>query len=152
MTVRLLLSDVDGTIVRSDKSLSDASIEGLQRASDLAGRLGSALVVVYVADDRIPPMVLAVSSDTEEEILGRHVQTAHKSLEEFVRAHVPGAEGETLVLTGPPHLAIVRHAEEIEADLIVCATHGHGPIGHALMGSTTERVLHRAPCPVLVVP
>ena len=39
-----------------------------------------------------------------------------------------------------------------EADLIVMATHGRGFISHAVMGSTTERVLRRAPCPVLVVP
>jgi nucleotide-binding universal stress UspA family protein len=131
--------------------LSDPSAEGLERAADLAVRLGSRLVVVYVADDRIPPMVLAVSSESEEEILERHVGTARKSLTEFVANRLEGLDAETLVLTGAPHLAIVQYAEEIGADLIVCATHGHGPIGHALMGSTTERVLHRAPCPVLVV-
>ena len=131
--------------------MSDASIEGLKRAADLAARLGSRLVAVYVAESRLSPMVLAASSESEEEILARHVETARKHLAEFVAAQLPGEAVETLVLTGAPHEAIVRHAGEHDVDLIVCATHGHGSIGHVLMGSTTERILHRAPCPVLVV-
>ena len=42
-------------------------------------------------------------------------------------------------------------AREIDAGLIVMGMHGHGFLVHALAGSTTERVLHHAPCPVLVV-
>jgi nucleotide-binding universal stress UspA family protein len=48
-------------------------------------------------------------------------------------------------------LEIVRLAKERGADLIVMATHGHGFFTHAFLGSTTDRVLRRASCPVLVV-
>ena len=37
------------------------------------------------------------------------------------------------------------------ADLIVMATHGRGAIAHILMGSTTEKVVRKASCPVLTV-
>jgi nucleotide-binding universal stress UspA family protein len=53
---------------------------------------------------------------------------------------------------GRPHSEILRYAHETSADLIVMSTHGHGGIAHAVLGSVTERVLHRAGCPVLVVP
>ena len=39
-----------------------------------------------------------------------------------------------------------------DVDLFVLGTHGHGFVSHVLMGSTAERILHHAPCPVLVVP
>lgn len=36
-------------------------------------------------------------------------------------------------------------------DLIVIGTHGRSGLCHTLLGSVAEAVLHRAPCPVLMV-
>ena len=44
-----------------------------------------------------------------------------------------------------------RYAEAHPIDLIVIGTHGRGPLGHMVMGSTAERVVRKAPCPVLTV-
>ena len=46
---------------------------------------------------------------------------------------------------------ILRYAEHESIDLIVMGTHGRGLLAHALMGSVAERVVRRAPCPVLTV-
>jgi nucleotide-binding universal stress UspA family protein len=46
---------------------------------------------------------------------------------------------------------IAEAARSLPADLIIIATHGYTGIKHALLGSTTERVVRHAPCPVLVV-
>ena len=43
-------------------------------------------------------------------------------------------------------------AIEREADLIVLGAHGRGPVEQFLLGSVPQRVLHHAPCAVLVVP
>ena len=131
--------------------MSPESIEGLTRAADLALRLDAELVVVYVAEDRLPPMVLAASSEPAEKILERHVQTAEEGLRKLSERHLPGRDVRTVVVQGTPHEAVVEFAREESVDLIVVGTRGHGLIGHALMGSTTERILHHAPCPVLVV-
>ena len=56
------------------------------------------------------------------------------------------------VRTGSPYHAITTAALERAADLIVIATHGHTGAQRILLGSTTERVVGYAPCPVLVVP
>lgn len=53
--------------------------------------------------------------------------------------------------TGTPFIEIVRYARDHRVDLIVMGTHGRGPIAHMLMGSVAERVLRKAPCPVLAV-
>lgn len=53
---------------------------------------------------------------------------------------------------GPVEGTIVDFAKEIDADLIVMPTEGRHGLFDALFGSTTERVVHEAPCPVLAVP
>lgn len=55
------------------------------------------------------------------------------------------------VLVGSPFMEIIRYTKEQEIDLIVIGTHGRGPLGHALLGSVAERVVRKAPCPVLTV-
>jgi nucleotide-binding universal stress UspA family protein len=56
-----------------------------------------------------------------------------------------------LVAQGKPSAEIIRHASENDVDMIVLGTHGKGMLDQALFGSTTERVVRRAPCPVLTV-
>lgn len=55
---------------------------------------------------------------------------------------------------GTPFVEIIAHARKVDADLIVISTHGSSAtsaIKHILLGSTTERVVRKAPCPVLTV-
>ena len=47
---------------------------------------------------------------------------------------------------------LAAFAAELDADLIVCGSRGHGAIAGVLLGSFTQHLLHVAPCPVLVVP
>src|SRR4029077_20457108 len=54
------------------------------------------------------------------------------------------------IVQGKPATEIVRVAAEEKVDLIVIASYGRGALSHALFGSTTERVVRKAPCPVLI--
>ncbi|SEH15819.1 Nucleotide-binding universal stress protein, UspA family [Natronorubrum sediminis] len=62
-----------------------------------------------------------------------------------------GVEVETLVLEGSPSRVIVEQAQPDRCDLVVMGTHGRGGIDRLLLGSVTERVVRRAPVPVLTV-
>jgi nucleotide-binding universal stress UspA family protein len=55
------------------------------------------------------------------------------------------------VRVGTPFYEIVRYAREMKIDLIVMGTHGHTGLVHVLLGSVTEKVVRKAPCPVLTV-
>jgi nucleotide-binding universal stress UspA family protein len=131
--------------------LSDPSLSAVEHGQDLAGQLGSRLVLTYVMEDRLPPMILAHSALPTDELLDQHRKHAEKALEEFVERHLSGRAVESIVRQGTPHQEVVQLAKEIRADLIVIGMHGHGFLAHALAGSTAERVLHQATCPVLVV-
>jgi nucleotide-binding universal stress UspA family protein len=52
---------------------------------------------------------------------------------------------------GGPYLEIVRYASQNDVDLIVMGTRGRGVVAHALVGSVAERVVRKAPCPVLTI-
>jgi len=55
------------------------------------------------------------------------------------------------VLEGNPAVEIVKYAQENGADLIVVGTLGRGGLSRFLLGSTAEKVIRTAPCPVMVV-
>jgi nucleotide-binding universal stress UspA family protein len=61
----------------------------------------------------------------------------------------PGCTGQAV--TGEPVEKIVELAQAADADLIIIATHGAKGLEKILLGSVAERVLKRAPCPVLVM-
>jgi nucleotide-binding universal stress UspA family protein len=104
--------------------LSEPSRPAVRHAAELADRIGARIVLVYVMEDRLPAMILAHTNQSEQEILDQHRRVARASLEAMAGELLPGRDVECVVRQGA---------------------------SHALAGSTTERVLHHAPCPVLVV-
>lgn len=80
------------------------------------------------------------------------LRDAEARLEERLpRAEREKNGGTAEVIHGLPATAIVRHAANIGADLIVMGTHGRGGVAHLLLGSVAERVVRTAPCPVLTI-
>jgi len=57
----------------------------------------------------------------------------------------------TAVLAGQPYEALTAYAEEHDIDLIVLGVRGRGLVEKLFVGSTTDRVVRRAPCPVIAV-
>ncbi|HTV42092.1 MAG TPA: universal stress protein [Candidatus Sulfotelmatobacter sp.] len=78
---------------------------------------------------------------------------ARQSLDEIARTIPPDVAIEMVVRFGAtaPVDEIIEEADHAAADLIVIATHGYNGLKRALLGSTAERVLRHAHCPVLVV-
>jgi nucleotide-binding universal stress UspA family protein len=131
---------------------SETSLRAIEPARFFARRFSAAIVVLYVEDDRYPPLVCEYMAVSLEDLRLRQERESKVRLDEFVREHFrPDDRVEAVVRLGTPHVEVVRLAAERAVDLIVIATPGRGFISHAIMGSTTERVLRRAPCPVLVV-
>src|SRR5262245_48940267 len=57
----------------------------------------------------------------------------------------------TVAVEGAPFYEIIRYSKEQDIDLIIMGTHGHTGLVHVLMGSVAEKVVRKAPCPVLTV-
>ncbi|MGO9980764.1 MAG: universal stress protein [Candidatus Sulfotelmatobacter sp.] len=80
-------------------------------------------------------------------------KTARAELEKLAAAHLGGRGVSYKIETRSGEAAdgILAQAQEMEADLIVLATHGRRGVSHFLIGSVAERVIRRASRPVLVV-
>jgi nucleotide-binding universal stress UspA family protein len=78
---------------------------------------------------------------------------AKKELEGAAKAaRIPrGMVEKKLVRFGRSFHEITSAARTRKVDLVIIATHGYTGLKHAVLGSTTERVVRHAPCPVLVV-
>jgi len=140
------MSDYRTILVTTD--FSDQALVGVEEAARLGKRLGSRLVLLYVVEDRMPPIL---DAETWSATMEEHRRIAEHNLDTYADEHLAGCEHEVAVVVGRPHEAILATAAEKGVDLIVMATHGYGLLGQAVLGSTTERVLHHATCPVLVV-
>jgi universal stress protein A len=84
--------------------------------------------------------------------LGAAEQEARETLEEFAQKLLSkGIKVESFLRVGYPFDEIVLMAKHFDIDLIIIGSHGRGAISRLLVGSTAERVVEHAPCPVLVV-
>jgi nucleotide-binding universal stress UspA family protein len=63
----------------------------------------------------------------------------------------PDIKTSTVVQLGKPYEEIISLAKARRVDLIILATHGYTGVERLFLGSTTEKVIRHAPCPVLVV-
>lgn len=132
---------------------SESSKHALDYALAFAGEFGARVFVLHVIEEmakamyfdmlQAPPMV-EIMADIEAQ-----ANTALRELvpEEYTRK----LKLEYLVRKGVPFLEIVRCAKEIKADIIVCGTHGRTGLKHVFFGSVAEKIVRKAPCPVLSV-
>ena len=123
-------------------------------ATTLAHRLGATLSLVHVVED--PFATGAWSAEiyvpNVPELLGNLISGAEGQLATLKEsAAALGVIADTAVITGRPAHAIVEHAKDGGFDLIVMGTHGRTGLSHVLMGSVAERVVRKAPCPVLTM-
>jgi nucleotide-binding universal stress UspA family protein len=127
---------------------SAAADAALPFAKALAAAGHGKLVAVFVEEHFVGRAsaypVLADSDECRAKIRGQ-VEEARKQGLDATFTIVPG------LAPGAPHM-IADTARELGADAIVVGTRGHGPVAGLLVGSVTQRLLHIAPCPVLVVP
>jgi nucleotide-binding universal stress UspA family protein len=128
---------------------SPASVKALDYAVWLAQQFRAAihLVNVYPPDE-------ASAVPGARHLLFQSAEAIERLNEELTGIHrkrVPTFRPENChIRGGQPYQEIVRLAREIDADLIVLATRGHSALKRLLLGSTAERVVRNAPCPVLV--
>jgi universal stress protein A len=128
---------------------SPMSEKAFRYAIRFAEQFGSAILllhviqpVVYPADFGYPPTLVDALDDTMQQAVQERLSA--------VASRAP-LQIATLIRLGQPYHEITIAAKELNIDLIIITTHGHTGLKHALLGSTAERVVRHAPCPVLTL-
>jgi universal stress protein A len=126
---------------------SDRALNAFHMASALARDHRAALTMLHVRE--IPALPFAEFGAVPPPDL----PTREALLERLEKYEAPdeGTSVEFVIADGEPGEEIVRVAKEHNCDLIVMGTHGRTGLGRLLMGSVAERVMRRAPCPVLTL-
>ena len=79
-------------------------------------------------------------------------ESMRRALKKWTNDHFGENSGAISVMArGKEVQQILQYVKEKQIDLIVMGTHGASGLEHALLGSVAERVVRRAPCPVLTV-
>ncbi|MBL8849607.1 MAG: universal stress protein [Planctomycetaceae bacterium] len=127
--------------------------QALKYGCALAGKFGSQVHLLHVVDDYYPFVPEAsVFIDQRDDYLAGLRTGAERELVKMPPADWRPADKVTrTIVVGTPFVEIVRYAKEHDIGLIVIGSHGRGGLSHVLMGSVAERVVRKAPCPVLTV-
>ena len=136
-----------GVLLATD--FSSASEPAAREAIRLASEASVQLVVVSVVDPRrlrLPGGLFLRRIDQERALMESAAQVL------VGRARAAGVRAAFLVWEGDPTEAILAASESENVDLIVIGSHGRGPIGRFVLGSTSASVYERASRRVLVVP
>ena len=130
---------------------SPASQNAFKYALRLAEEFGGELTLLYVLEPESMTGFVAIPEATA--FVEGDIVAAGKNLRSLIAAAYKGngKRPHWKLRVGIPSHEIVEAAKEMDVDLIIIATHGYTGWKHFCIGSTAERVVRAAPCPVLVV-
>lgn len=133
---------------------SDLSLHAARYAQGLCKQFGATLHVIHVVPPPLgPDVALMVGPDVCAAVSEREIASAaREGIEKLLREQIDAAIPRVVhAFVGNPWSAICAYAKKNAIDLIVIGTHGRTGISHAVIGSTAERIVRHAPCPVLTV-
>ncbi|MCH7974208.1 MAG: universal stress protein [Bacteroidetes bacterium] len=142
--------DIKKVLVPID--FSDYSKDALNYSINFNKCFNAELILIYVIEPVIYPTDFSATQisipPTDVEI----TKNAEASLKQLINKEIPlDIKINAIIKIGKPFVEIVETATEENIDLIIISSHGHSGIEKILFGSTAEKVVRKAPCPVLTL-
>jgi nucleotide-binding universal stress UspA family protein len=141
----------DNILVPTD--FSEQFFIALDHAKEMARSIGSTLHILHTIETTLMPHDMAFPAharlvDVEHEI-ENHAKEKLQKIKESLESE--GFKVKTHITKGAPAAQIVEYAEDNDIGMICISTHGASGLEHFIFGSTTEKVLRTAKCPVFAV-
>ena len=110
------------------------------------------MFLIYVVEPVIYPPDFSMGQIAIPSVNSEWDERARQELDKLAKEEIPSSVTvKTIIKTCKPFLEIIETAGELDVDLIIIATHGRSGVEHILFGSTAEKVVRKAPCPVLTL-
>ena len=131
---------------------SESSEHAFEYALTLARQFRCRLTILHVINEPVDLRGFYVPHVSFENLEKEIEEGAQQMMTKFCASHITDfADYETSIITGIPFEEILKRAESDQASFIVLGTQGRSGIDHLLFGSTAERVVRKALCPVVTV-
>lgn len=131
---------------------SERSLAALEYAIGLADKYDAKLKVIFVNEPGLSISDMAWVGVDERAMDEEKIKESRRHVEEIVLKRIPvDVPADAEIIQGEAVTKIIQYAEDVNADLIVMATHGRTGVSHVLLGSVAEQVVRKATCPVLTL-
>lgn len=131
---------------------SPSAMQALNYAVELNKVFRARLYLLHVLQDITDFSEFNLSPSILPQLYAEFEQNATRRLEEImVSVMPPDTPCDTYIIHGVPFIEITQFAKDENIDLIVIASHGRTGLKHVLFGSTAEKVVKKASCPVLTI-
>ena len=133
--------------------LSDSTEEILKKIEELCQPLNAKVWLLHNAMPEPDTLEFKVDPIEARKSLAKKFHHQHRRIQEYAeRFRKSGVDATALLVHGKTIDTILTEASDLDVDVIVVGSHGHGAMYQLLVGSISEGVLHRSSKPVLVIP
>ena len=132
---------------------SDSTEKVIENAKNISKSFNAKMWLIHVAEPDPDFVGYVPGPQTVRDAVASRFHAEHKSLQQYAeKLRSEGIDCLALLVQGSTVETILHEAEKLSVGMIVVGSHGKGALMRALVGSTSEGVLHNSLLPVLVVP
>jgi nucleotide-binding universal stress UspA family protein len=133
--------------------LSDSTEAIMKKAKALAQELSAEVWLMHVVEPDPDFVGFDAGPQSVRDAVSKRFREEHAQLHALADAlREDSLTATALLVQGATVETVLKEAEKLEVDMIILGSHGRGAVYHLLVGSVSEGILHKARCPVLVVP
>jgi nucleotide-binding universal stress UspA family protein len=133
--------------------LSQATAKIVKNAEELAKATSAKLWILHVAEPEPDFIGFDVDPQTVRDSLAENFHQEHRQIQAIAdRMREDSLDTVALLVQGSTAETILMEASKISADMIILGSHGKGVVSQLLVGSVSEVVIHKAECPILIIP
>ncbi|MEN8444067.1 MAG: universal stress protein [Cyanobacteria bacterium J06555_13] len=119
----------------------------------MAQSLSAEVWVLHVAEPEPEFVGYTPGPQSVRDFLAKQFHQEHRQIQEITeKLRTAGLEATALLVQGPTVETILKEASKLNAAFIVMGSHGKGMVTQLFVGSVGQGVLHKAECPVLIIP